>query len=93
MKIALFSAFYPYRGGIAQFSAMLYRALEINHEVKAFTFKRQYPNILFPGSSQYVTEDDSADVIDAERVPPGTYYPISEETKERFRAWKDGGAR
>jgi len=29
-------------------------------------------------------------LIDEERVPPGTYYPISAETKERFRAWKRG---
>ena len=27
-------------------------------------------------------------LIDEEQVPPGTYYPISSETKERFRAWK-----
>ena len=27
-------------------------------------------------------------LIDSERVPPGTYYPISEETKDRFRQWK-----
>lgn len=67
MKIALFSAFYPYRGGIAQFSAMLYRALEVNHEVKAFTFKRQYPNFLFPGKTQFVTESDIADPIPARR--------------------------
>ncbi|MFT5858889.1 MAG: glycosyltransferase involved in cell wall biosynthesis [Flavobacteriaceae bacterium] len=68
MKIALFSAFYPYRGGIAQFSAMLYRALEKEHTVNAFTFKRQYPGFLFPGSSQYVSDDDSADSIEALRV-------------------------
>lgn len=68
MKIALFSAFYPYRGGIAQFSAMLYRALEKEHQVEAFTFKRQYPGFLFPGSSQYVSETDSADIIEATRV-------------------------
>ena len=68
MKIALLSAFYPYRGGIAQFSAMLYRAFEKEHDVKAYTFKRQYPNVLFPGTSQFVTEDDSPDPIDAERI-------------------------
>lgn len=68
MKIALLSAFYPYRGGIAQFSAMLYRALETENEVKAYTFKRQYPNFLFPGTSQFVTEDDNPDPIEAERV-------------------------
>ncbi len=27
-------------------------------------------------------------LIDEERVPPGKYYPISTETKERFRQWK-----
>ena len=27
-------------------------------------------------------------LIDDERVPPGKYYPITEETKERFRRWK-----
>jgi 5-oxopent-3-ene-1,2,5-tricarboxylate decarboxylase/2-hydroxyhepta-2,4-diene-1,7-dioate isomerase len=27
-------------------------------------------------------------LIDEEQVPPGTYYPISEPTKERFREWK-----
>ncbi|MBL1280964.1 MAG: glycosyltransferase [Fluviicola sp.] len=68
MKIALLSVFYPYRGGIAQFSAMLYRALENEHELKAFTFSRQYPNFLFPGSSQFVTENDKVDEIPAERT-------------------------
>ena len=68
MKIALLSAFYPYRGGIAQFGAMLYRSLEQNHEVTAFTFKRQYPGMLFPGTSQMVTEEDKADPIPAMRV-------------------------
>lgn len=68
MKIALLSTFYPYRGGIAQFGAMLYRALEKDNEVKAFTFTRQYPNFLFPGKTQYVTADDNADPIDAIRV-------------------------
>ncbi len=76
MKISLLSAFYPYRGGIAQFSAMLYRALEKEHEVKAYTFQRQYPNFLFPGSSQYVTEDDDADPINAKRLLD-TINPLS----------------
>lgn len=68
MKISLLSAFYPYRGGIAQFGAMLFRALEKDHDVKAFTFKRQYPGFLFPGSTQFVQEGDNADPIPAARV-------------------------
>ena len=68
MRIALVSAFYPYRGGIAQFGAMLYRALEKNHDLYTYTFKRQYPNFLFPGTSQFVTEEDNADPIPAKRT-------------------------
>ena len=52
MKVSIFSAFYPFRGGIAQFSALLYRSIEKKHAVQAFTFKRQYPNFLFPGQTQ-----------------------------------------
>lgn len=58
MKIAFLSPFYPFRGGIAQFSDSLYLALAKNNEVKAFTFKRQYPKLLFPGKTQYVSESD-----------------------------------
>lgn len=68
MRIAFLSTFYPYRGGIAQFNASLYRALEKNHEVKAFTFTRQYPEVLFPGKTQMVENDETADKIPSIRV-------------------------
>jgi glycosyltransferase involved in cell wall biosynthesis len=69
LDIAYVSVFYPYRGGIAQFNAALYRAFEeLGHHQRAYTFTRQYPGILFPGSSQFVTEEDSADQIPAKRV-------------------------
>ncbi len=76
MRIAFLSPFYPYRGGIAQPSALLYRELEKQHEIKAFTFTRQYPDILFPGSDQYVTEKDNADKIPAVRCLD-TVNPLS----------------
>lgn len=69
LNIAYLSVFYPYRGGIAQFNAALYRAFEeLGHEQKAYTFTRQYPDFLFPGSSQFVNEHDNADPIPADRV-------------------------
>jgi glycosyltransferase involved in cell wall biosynthesis len=68
MKIAVLSPFYPYRGGIAQFSAMLYKALEKEHTVKAFSFSRLYPEIFFPGKTQYVEDEDNAVAISSERV-------------------------
>lgn len=68
MKITFLSTMFPYRGGIAQFNALLYRELEKQHEVKAYTFTRQYPEFLFPGQTQYVTEKDQADKIPAVRI-------------------------
>lgn len=67
MRICYLSTFYPYRGGIAQFNALLYRQLEKNHKVDAITFKRQYPSILFPGKTQFVTTEDVADPIPSQR--------------------------
>ena len=78
MKIAYLSTLYPFRGGIAQFNASLYEALQENHEVQAYTFKRQYPDFLFPGKTQYVTEDDNSLEIPSQElldtINPLTYY-------------------
>ncbi len=81
MKIAYLSTFYPYRGGIAQFNASLFRELEKEADIRAYTFKRQYPNILFPGKSQFVQNDDNADPIPSKRtldtINPLTYISAS----------------
>ncbi len=78
MKIAYLSTFYPLRGGIAQFNALLYRELEKrNHNVEAWTFRRQYPEQLFPGETQYVQEGDKVDEIESyailDSVNPANY--------------------
>jgi len=52
LKIALVGPAYPLRGGIAQYLALLYRALEERHEVRFYSFRRQYPGLLFPGRTQ-----------------------------------------
>lgn len=75
-RFSVFSAFYPFRGGIAQFNARLFRALEKRVDLKAFTFKKQYPDFLFPGTSQFVTTEDLADPIPAERIV-STFNPLS----------------
>ena len=68
MRIAILSPFYPYRGGIAQFSAMLYNALaEKGNNVKAFNFKKLYPDFLFPGKTQYVEKNDTAITVESDR--------------------------
>ena len=83
MKIAFLSTFYPYRGGIAQYNAALYRALEQNHQVRAFNFSLQFPSFLFPGSTQFVGQADHADPVPSQRVlnsiNPLTYINTSRQ--------------
>ncbi|WP_420455848.1 glycosyltransferase [Rubrivirga sp.] len=53
MRITLLGPAWPYRGGIAHFQAALARALAVRgHDVSAVTFRRQYPERLFPGTTQ-----------------------------------------
>lgn len=66
MRFSFLSAFPPYRGGIAQFSTALVLELRKGHHVEAFTFTRQYPDLLFPGTSQY--DDPVVDEVGAVRV-------------------------
>lgn len=88
MKIAILSCFYPYRGGIAQFNANLFEELGKTHDVRAFNFSRQYPDILFPGKTQYVTKEDEAVPIEAEALLD-TANPFSwSHTARAIRAWE-----
>jgi glycosyltransferase involved in cell wall biosynthesis len=88
LKIALLSVFYPYRGGIAQFGAMLFRALEKHHEVRAYNFKKQYPNFLFPGSSQFVSAEDQVDAIPSERLLNSTSVLSFSRTAKAIAAYQ-----
>lgn len=87
MKISFLSTFFPFRGGIAQFNALLYRELEKKNEIEALTFKRQYPNFLFPGETQFVQEGDKADEIKAKRlldsINPFTWFKTSSYLKRQ----------
>lgn len=69
MKIVFLSVFYPFRGGIAQFSSALLKALkERKIKVKALNFKRQYPKILFPGKTQVVEKTDDVEAYHTEQI-------------------------
>lgn len=87
MKIAVLSCFYPYRGGISQFNANLLLELGREHSVKAFNFKRQYPEFLFPGKTQYVTPEDEAVPVESE-ILLDTAVPFNwPKTARRIREW------
>jgi len=68
MKIAILSPFYPFRGGMSQFSGRLYPELSQKNEVKAFSYKTLYPGWLFPGKTQFVQDGDAALPVPNERV-------------------------
>lgn len=69
-RVAFLSTFYPFRGGIAQSNANLYLSFShLGYETQAYTFTRQYPDLLFPGKSQYVTEqDETAAAVEARQL-------------------------
>ncbi|MDZ7372990.1 MAG: glycosyltransferase [candidate division KSB1 bacterium] len=68
MRFVLIGPAYPLRGGISRFNARLFRSLRSRgHTVLALNFRRQYPQILFPGRSQ---EDPSPpdEMLSAPRI-------------------------
>lgn len=64
LKILFLGPAYPYRGGISSFTDRL--ALEFlnqGHDVDLFTFRLQYPSLLFPGKTQFSTEPPPSKLI------------------------------
>ncbi len=63
MKIVILGTAYPYRGGLAAFNERLARQFQQEgHEVSVITFTLQYPSFLFPGKTQYSTEQPPTDL-------------------------------
>lgn len=84
MKIAMLGVFPPFRGGIQHFNTLLYHHLKVDHQVSVINFARQYPNLLFPGKSQY----DSAAAVDSafrhrllDPVNPATWFRAYQRLK------------
>ena len=72
-KWLFFSALPPFRGGISKFSLRTLDALSKSKNVEAYTFKKQYPDFLFPGSSQF---EENIDKQQFERVV-STFNPFT----------------
>lgn len=53
-RIVLVGSLPPFRGGIAHFTTATWEVLAARgHEVHGVSFSRQYPGLLFPGSTQF----------------------------------------
>ena len=54
LKVFILGPAYPLRGGLATFDELLCRALiKESHDAQIVSYSLQYPEFLFPGSSQY----------------------------------------
>ena len=63
MKIIIVGTAYPYRGGLAAYNERLAREFQAQgHEVEIYTFSLQYPSFLFPGKTQYSSEETPTDL-------------------------------
>ncbi len=67
MRSVLVGPAWPYRGGIAHFTATLAREFARRGDVHVINFRRLYPSLLFPGRTQY-DESDSPMRVDSERI-------------------------
>ena len=56
-KIALIGPVYPYKGGIAHYTGLLYRALCRTHDVVMISYKMQYPKLLLKREQKDYSND------------------------------------
>jgi glycosyltransferase involved in cell wall biosynthesis len=74
--LAVVGPVHPYRGGIAHFTEMTVEVLRRRgHQVDVVSFRRQYPELLFPGKTQFETEGRS-DAVTGPRLID-TINPLS----------------
>lgn len=68
INIIIVGPAYPMRGGIAHYGALLFKELSKINNVKFYSFKRQYPEFLFPGKTQFETGEPALKVPDEKNI-------------------------
>ena len=77
-RIGVVGPMHPYRGGIAHFTEMTVTGLaERGHDVRPVTFSRQYPELLFPGKTQYEPESEAPPAVRNAPRPLDSINPVS----------------
>lgn len=83
MRIIILGTAWPYRGGLAAFNERLAKQFVAEgHTVEMWTFTRQYPNILFPGKTQFSDE----------QAPEGLVIRRELDSCNPFSWWRVGRA-
>jgi glycosyltransferase involved in cell wall biosynthesis len=63
MKVIIIGPAHPLRGGLASYNERLAKEFRLQgHDVTIYTFSLQYPEFIFPGTTQYSTEPAPADL-------------------------------
>lgn len=86
MRIVLIGPSYPFRGGIAHYTTLLYRHLRKAHDVRFLSLRRQYPRWLYPGQSDLDTsefaiqEDGAENILDPSN--PLSWWQVSRRARD-----------
>ncbi|MDE3253879.1 MAG: glycosyltransferase, partial [Bacteroidota bacterium] len=85
-KIIIIGPAWPLRGGLASFDERLARAfISEGYETRIYTFSLQYPDFLFPGSTQYSTDPKPEGLpikVCINSVNPFNWFAIGNELKK-----------
>lgn len=83
MKIVILGSAHPLRGGLASYNERLAREfINQGHEVEIYTFSLQYPDFLFPGTTQFSDEPRPRDLnihVSVNSVNPFNWYKVGKE--------------
>lgn len=84
-KVVIIGPAHPLRGGLASFDERLARAFhQQGDDVTIYTFSLQYPNFLFPGTTQYSSEPAPTDInikVCINSVNPLNWIGVGNELK------------
>ncbi len=86
MKVVILGSAHPLRGGLAAYNERLAREfIRQGHSVVIYTFSLQYPDFLFPGTTQYSDQpapDDLYIHVKVNSVNPFNWWSVGREIKK-----------
>ncbi len=85
-SVVILGSAYPLRGGLANYNERIARAyMQQGYTVKIITFSLQYPNFLFPGTTQYSEEAAPADLdieVKLNSVNPLSWFAVGNQIRK-----------
>ena len=86
MKVVILGSAHPLRGGLATYNERLAREyIRQGHSVIIYTFSLQYPDFLFPGTTQYSDQpapDDLYIHVRVNSINPFNWWSVGREIKK-----------